>query len=261
MATGVGWQRADLVTVIGHRLTEPDRQDLGSTASPHRLVELMAATGVLAPATMMRALWAEGVGDETAASLVPAGAVLGASTSELREAGCSAREILAAAPREELRRLDTRESTWAQAGPALLDAGFTISDAVTELAVNAPNAVAFAASVTAIVTDPVDAFALSLPKATAADLITLSERFELPPIETAHALSAACADVDTTVAVLLGRCDGDIAAVTEIAASVLSVGQITVERALGRDGVVDVEPVLADFDKYRDVDELAIVDL
>lgn len=245
-SSGVGWNRADLVTVIGHRLSEVDRSDLAKTASPQRLVELMAATGVVAPETMMRVLWVEGVGADTAASLVPAlgigraaavrllheewgvdrlaaGASIGATPAELREAGCTAREMLAAAPREELRRLDTRESTWMLAGPALLDAGYGVADAVSELARHAPSASTFAAAVTAIVEDPVDAIVLALPSATVADLAALTERLGLSPAGTAQALAATSADLGTAVAVLTNRCDGDLSAATELASEIAAI--------------------------------------
>ena len=282
MATSAaGWQRPDLVQVIGHRLTSADRDEVAVTRSPERLVELMAATGVLTPPTMMRVLWAEGVGADTAASVVPAlgvdraaavrmlhdewgvdrlraGAALGASTDELREAGCTAREMLAAAPREELRRLDSRESTWAQAGAALLDAGYALSAAVDELATNSPSPSTFAAAVHAIIPDPVEAFALALAKAALPDLASLSECYGLSPQETAHALAAACADTETAVAVLNARCEGDIDIVTDLAVSVLAIDSDTVRVALTPAGP---SPAVVDLAAYRADDDLAIVDL
>jgi len=282
MATSAtGWRRDDLVKVIGHRLTNVDQDDLAATASPERLVELMAATGALTPPTMMRVLWAEGVGADTAASLVPAvgieraaairmlhdewgvdrlraGAALGASTDELRDAGCSAREMLAAAPREELRRLDTRESTWVKAGAALLDAGYTLPATVDELAANAPSPSTFAAAVHAIIDDPVEAFALAVAKAALPDLASLSERYGLSPQETAHALAAACADTDTAVAVLHARCDGDLDVVSDLAVNVLAIDAETIRATLEP---AAPSPVVIYLAAYRSGDDLAIVDL
>src|SRR4051794_41684665 len=102
----------------------------------------MVGAGVLAPATMLAVLHAEGVEIATAIALVPAlgmavpdairilhdhwgadrldvAAQLDATADELREAGCTPAELLAAAPREALRRLDERESTWTRVGPTL----------------------------------------------------------------------------------------------------------------------------------------------
>ena len=284
-SNAAGWQRSELVAVVGHRLAETERKELSTTSSPQRLVELMAATGVVLPPTMMRVLWAEGVGAETAASLVPAlgigradairllhdewgverlraGEALGASTEDLRAAGCTATEMLAAAPREELRRLDLRESTWTLAGPALLDAGFTKAEAVNELARHAPNSATFAAAVTALVPDPVDGFSLALPRAALPDLAALSERYGLSPVDTATVLSSACADVDTAVAVVSARCDGDITAVLEICATVLAIGADDVERVIdGHSVSVALSSDVVDLAAYRVVDDLAIVDL
>jgi hypothetical protein len=279
--SATGWRRDDLVQLIGHRLTNSDRDELSRTRSPERLVELMAAVGVLTPPTMMRVLWAEGVGADTAASVVPAlgidrtsavrmlhdewgvdrlraGAALGASTDELRDAGCSAREMLVAAPREELRRLDTRESTWVQAGAALLDAGYERQAAVDELAMNAPSPSTFAAAVQAIIPDPVEGLALALANAALPDLASLSERYGLSPQETAHALAAACADTETAVAVLDARCEGDIDVVTQLAVSVLAIDTDTVRAALDP---ATPSSVVVDLAAYRADDDLAIVDL
>ena len=66
------WDRHVLVAAVGHRLTEADRRQLVETDEPSRLVEVMSAAGVLAPATMLRVLHAEGVEAAVAAGLVPA---------------------------------------------------------------------------------------------------------------------------------------------------------------------------------------------
>jgi hypothetical protein len=55
---------------------------------------------------------------------------LNATVEELRAAGCSPTEVLAAAQRKTLRSLGVRESTWIHVGPALLEAGYTTAEAV-----------------------------------------------------------------------------------------------------------------------------------
>src|SRR5262249_4324147 len=128
------WDRRVLDGAVGHRLAEADRRRLGDTRDPGVLVEVMTAAGVLAPATMLPVLHAAGVSADVAAGLVPAigmpvaaairtlhqdwgadrldvAAQLGATVEELRAAGCTPVELLAAAPREMLRGLDCREST------------------------------------------------------------------------------------------------------------------------------------------------------
>lgn len=112
---GDGWRRADLVSIIGHRLTDEHRDEVASTKDPVRLTELMRNAGVLAPSTMLHVLAAERVELDAVLPLVPTigvpivdavrlvsvewaaerlsvGRSLGASADELRAAGCSAVE-------------------------------------------------------------------------------------------------------------------------------------------------------------------------
>jgi hypothetical protein len=240
LATNGPWDRQHLVTAIGHRLTDTDRADLATTEDPARIVELMRNVGVLGPATMMHVLHAEGIGATTVVGLVPAlglpipqairmlhgewgtdrldsGLALGATVEELRAAGCSAAEMLAVAPREELRRLDTREHTWTLVGPTLLEAGYTPAEAVDHLAAHAPTPVTFAAGVTAIIDDPTTAFTYASRRASPDDLAALADRYELAPNDTARVMSAAGYRALDTVDVLTVMCPDNEQAVIEIA--------------------------------------------
>ena len=232
------WGRDAMVAVVGHRLSEADRAELALTTKPDRLVELMRDVGVLAPTTMLRVLRAEQVPLDTVVDLVPALGVavpdairrihldwrverpeiavrLGATSDEMRAAGCSPTEILAVAPREELRRLDTREQTWMLVGPSLVEAGYSVAEAVGHLVAHAPTPETFAAGVSAIVDRPVEAFALAVT-APVDDLVSLSERYELSPAEAAATMAAAGVDAHTTRDVLTVRCDGDLDAAQEV---------------------------------------------
>jgi hypothetical protein len=234
-----GWDRSRLVEIVGHRITDTDRADLTSTTDADRLVGLMRSTGVLAPETMMRVLHAEQVDTTTVIDCVPAlgirvpdamrmlhdewqvdrldaGAALGATVEELRAAGCTAVEMLAAAPREELRQLDTREHTWELVAPTLLEAGYTPSQAVAHLAAHAPTPATFAAGVTTIVDDPIAAFVYSRAHAGVDDLAALSERFDLTPAETAKTLRNAALPVDQAAAVIDARCSDEPTAAAAI---------------------------------------------
>jgi hypothetical protein len=156
------WDREILTVALGHRLTEADRGDLATSPDPVRLAETMAATDVLAPETILRVLRAEGVDGPAAVGLVPAlgvpvadaiqmlhdewgldrlqvAAALDATVDELRAAGCTPVELLAAAPREVLRGLDARESTWMTVGPSLLEAGYSEAQAVAHLGCQCTN--------------------------------------------------------------------------------------------------------------------------
>ncbi len=233
LATSAGpWDRTPLVQIVGHRLTDVDRGELADTREAGRLVELMRSTGVLAPETMTRVLRAEDFGAATVTALVPAlglpipdavrllhdewrvdrldvGSALGATADELRAAGCTAAEMLAAAPREELRRLDTRESTWELVGPTLLEAGYTAGEAVAHLAAHAPTPATFAVGVTSIVDEPIAAFVYARTHAGPDDLAALGERYELAPTDTARVLLHAAYPTGRAIDVMTIRCDGD----------------------------------------------------
>ena len=233
LATGDSrWDRSDLVAVIGHRLSDTDRAELASTSDPARLTELMRDAGVIAPATMLHVLKAEGI---DAANVYPLAATiglpiaeavrvihdrwdvdrltvgreLGADVHELRAAGCSAAEMLAVAPREVLRGLDQREHTWELVAPTLVEVGYTVAESVRHLAAHAPTPNTFAAGVATIVDSPVDAFGLAGNHAQVEDLVALSQRYGLDPAETASAVAAGCVPIDRAVGVIAARCESD----------------------------------------------------
>jgi hypothetical protein len=240
------WDREVLISAIGHRLTDSHRRELAGTGDLSVLVETMSAAGVLTPATMLRVLHVEGVSADVATGLVPAigmaaaeairmlhaewgadrldiAARLGATVDELREAGCTPAELLAAAPREMLRALDRRESTWVRVGPSLLEAGYSEAEAVAHLAAHAPTAETFAAGVTTIIDDPVTALAYAARRAGAEDLAVLTERYGLSPVEATAAFAAAGVPTGCAVEAVHLRCDHDIDATFELAVDVLGV--------------------------------------
>jgi hypothetical protein len=213
MATSGTWDRSQLISIVGARLSDTDRAELASTADAARLGTLMHSTGVLAPSTTLLVLHAEGHSvahavDVVSASGMPVqdairlihrewdadrlevGALLGASAEELRSAGCTPIEMLAVAPREELRRLDTRESTWDTVGPLLLEAGYSVAEAVGQLAAHAPTPETFAVGVASIVESPLDAFTFSTGRAVGDDLSALGERYGLSVDDTARIVSS-----------------------------------------------------------------------
>jgi hypothetical protein len=239
LSTDGPWERAGMVDVIGHRLTDADRAELATTDDPARLAEMMRSVGVLAPSTMAHVLHAEGVEASSVVELIPVlglpipdairmlhdewgsdrldvGIELGATVDELRAAGCSAAEMLAVAPREELRRLDTREHTWSLVGPTLLEAGYTPAEAVDHLAAHAPTPETFSAGVTTIVDDPNAAFTFARRRASAEDLAALADRFELPPTDAAQVMAAVGYRAERTFDVLNAMCPDDAAVVLDV---------------------------------------------
>jgi hypothetical protein len=252
------WDRGVLDAAVGHRLTDADRRQLADTRDPGVLVEVLAATGVLAPSTMLQVLHAEGVTADVAAGLVPAigmpvaeaismlhqdwgadrldvAAQLGWTVEELRAAGCTPVELLAAAPREMLHSLDRRESTWERVGPSLLEAGYSDTEAVAHLAAHAPTPETFAAGVTSIVEDPAVALAYAARRASGEDLAALTERYGLTPAEAAIAFAAAGVASARAVDAVHLRCDQDVDATYELALGVLGVGGDIVTAVLAGD--------------------------
>jgi hypothetical protein len=240
LAGGDGtWNRDQLVSIVGHRLTDADRVSLAETKDMRTLTRHLLDVGVLAPATILGVLHAEVASIDAVTAVVPslgmptsdairvlhrdwgvermdAGAALGATAGELRAAGCSAIEMLAAAPREELRRLDAREETWIAVAPSLIEAGYSIAQAVEHMAAHAPTPEAFAAGVTAIVESPLEAFAFAARRAGGEDLAVLSERYELSPVEAAKTMAIACVPVHNAAEAVLIRCEGDLDVTTDV---------------------------------------------
>jgi len=234
LASGGGtWNRDQLVSIVGHRLTDTDRTSLAETKDMRTLTRHLLDVGVLAPATILGVLHAEVASIDAVTAVVPSlgmptpeairllhrdwgvdrvdvGASLGATVGELRAAGCSAVEMFAAAPREELRRLDAREQTWVAVAPTLIEAGYSVAQAVEHMAAHAPTPEAFAAGVTAIVESPLEAFAFAARRAGGEDLAVLSERYELSPVEAAKTMAIACVPAHTAAEAVLVRCEGDL---------------------------------------------------
>ena len=245
MADSGALTRGDLDRMLGARLADVDRAALTSSEStPAQLVDVLGATGAVGPATIVAVLHHEGVDAGVVAGLVPAigmpvsdairelhdrwqmdrldaGQHLSATPDELRAGGCTTVEMLQAAPREVLRHLDTREHTWELAAHNLLEAGYSTAETVRQLALHAPNPETFAAGVTEIEPNPIDAFSTATREAALPDLVALSERYGLSPSETAEVLAVSCASADVVVGVVHDRCDRDEAATINACATVL----------------------------------------
>ena len=154
--------------------------------------------------------------------------------------------MLAVSPREELRRLDAREHTWMQVGPSLLEAGYSVAQAVTHLAAHAPSPDTFAAGVASIVDHPVDAFALAAKRAQPEDLVALSERYELSPTETATALADAGVPIDKAVFAIALRCGDEPDAAIQIASDHLGISSGLATAVLDGDYLAPVVPLRPD---------------
>lgn len=240
-AAGGVLDRDLLADVIGHRLDPDDRTRLADVDLPAAdLVRLLGAAGVLTSTTIVDVLVAEHVPVEQVAEVVPtiglpipdgidaltrhfdvdrisAGQLLGATMAELRAAGATPAELLAAHPREALRSLDTRPHTWELAAATLLEAGLDLPVVIRHLAEHAPTSETFAIGVTTVCDDPLAAFACSARHASGDDLAALGDAFGLAPDITAQLLADAGTHPTTALEAITIACDGDIDAVTAIA--------------------------------------------
>jgi hypothetical protein len=271
------WSRDELVTIVGHRLTDNDRASLATTTDTTRLARHLVDVGVLAPSTILSVLHAEHADVGTVLDLVPSlampvpeairmvhrdwdvdrldvGASLGATTDELRAAGCTPIEMLSAAPREELRRLDSREQTWVAVAPTLLEAGYSVAQAVEHLAAHAPTPEAFAAGVTTIIDSPLEAFTFAARRVGGGDLAVLSERYELSPIETAKMLAVACVPSHTAAQAVLLRCDGELEVAAEMCERFLGLSDTQTRALLSNELTNAIVPIGAAAD--HDLDQL-----
>jgi hypothetical protein len=230
-----------LVDVIGHRLDPADRARFTDPTLPATdLAELLSSTGAVTPPTIVTVLAHERVDAKQVATLIPtvglpitegvralselwdvdrvaAGQMLGATMLELRDAGCTPAELLAAHPREVLRSLDARPHTWELAAATLIETGMTAEAAVRQLAAHAPTPDAFAVAVFTIVEDPIAAYAYSARHAQPDDLAALGEQYGLDPDTAAQLLADAGTHPTTAIEALTIACDGDTITVEALA--------------------------------------------
>lgn len=238
-ADGGHYDRRELAALIGHRLDPADSQRV-PTAQPDELVELLGAAG-FSPATTVAVLAAEQVDPSTVAALLPtvgvpmpdairvlhdrwdlprveAAEVLGATAGDMREAGCTPVEIMAARPRDVLRSLPAEPHLWELAAGTMATAGHSTSVVARHLVAHAPTPDAFAAGL-AVVADPADGLAVAARSNAHPDqLAAASEVYGLSPADTATAL-AGITSPDALLDTLRVRCDGDIGAAAAIATS------------------------------------------
>lgn len=255
LAMSPAYTHAKLAERVGTRLDHADRAEIADNPDPVRLVHLLGAAGVT-PATVIAVLRAEDVEPGVAAAVLPIAGVppadvirslhdrwsidlvdaaeaVGATATEMRAAGCSAAQILAARPTDLLSTVPPDPHIWELCGGTLAVAGHSTQDITGYLASHAPDPDCYAAGLAAAVEDPTAALGLTLRRGMPAEaLIATSERYGLPPADTAVALADCSASSTITVHVLLARCDGDPVLTTQIARSILQLRTETIVAAL-----------------------------
>jgi hypothetical protein len=240
LATSGDYTRAELAALIGHHFDEPDRLRVDH-ASPGELVELLGAAG-LTPATTVAVLRAEQVDADTMVGLLPtvgvpmpdairvlrdrwdlpgidAATALGATAQEMRDAGCTATEIMSARPRDILRALPEDPHLWELAAGTMATAGHRPHVIAAHLVAHAPTLDAFAAGLAAGVDNPDTGLAAAARSgATGDQLAAASEGYGLSPSQAANFLVAACTTPEVVLDTLDARCDHDTDTAVTIAA-------------------------------------------
>jgi hypothetical protein len=239
-ATHGDYNRAELAALVAHRL-DPDAADRVATAAPAELVELLGAAGA-SPVTTVAILHAEGCDPTIVAEMLPvigvpmadairvlherwdlprpeAADLLDATATEMRDAGCTATEIMASRPRDILRTLPDDPHLWELAAGTMATAEHPAGTITAHLAAHAPTPEAFAAGLTTIA-DATDGLTLAAAHhAQPEQLAAASERYGLSPTETAGLLAGTTTPgrLLDTIAI---RCDHDPKATTRVAAAV-----------------------------------------
>lgn len=266
LAASPTYTRTALVERVSSRLDGPERSALASNPSPPELVELLGSAGVTS-ATTIAMLRAEQVDAVEVAPLLPslgiptakaievlearwdldrteAAELLGATATDMRDAGCTATEILAAKPREVIETLPADPHLWELAGGTLAVSGHDPSEIAGLLATQAPDPTCFAAGITSAIDDPAFGISLAVRRGMPPEAIAeTSERYGLSPVETATALGDAGASPELAVPVLFQRCDGDVGLTAQLARSTLQLRNDAVLDALAADGPLDAADI------------------
>ncbi|MGE3835578.1 MAG: hypothetical protein AB7H43_12425, partial [Acidimicrobiia bacterium] len=231
LADSGDYTRTELAGLIGHHLDEPDRLRLEHTSSPE-LVELLGTAG-LTPAATVAVLRAEHVDADTMAELLPtigvpipdgirvlrdrwdlpgvnAATALRATALEMRDAGCSVAEIMAARPRDILRALPDDPHLWELAAGTMATVGHRPHVIAAHLVAHAPTLGAFAAGLTIGIDSPDAGLATAARSgATGDQLAAASEAYGLSPAQTANSLVAVGTNPEVVLDTLDARCDHD----------------------------------------------------
>lgn len=247
LADSGDYTRTELVALIGHHLDEGDHQRLNAPA-PADLVEILGHAG-LTPAATVAVLHAEQVDADTMALLLPtigipmpdaietlrarwnltgleASTALGATAAEMRDAGCTPTEVMAARPRDILRALPDDPHLWELAAGTMAGAGHRPHVVAAHLVAHAPTLDAFAAALSVGIDDPDSGLASAARAgATGDQLAAASEAYGLTPAQAAAALHDAGVVTDVVLDTLDARCDHDTDTVTTIAGDLGITGE------------------------------------
>ena len=274
LADDASYSRQRLGELIEPKLTGADRELLPD-ADHQELARLLGAAGVTAASTVA-VLAADGCSLNTAAELLPilgvpmssairaldarwhvpmieAARLVGATGSEMREAGCSAADILALRPESILHRLPSDPHLWELATGTMATNGTDPAIVVSHLVAHAPTSEAFSAGLVAAVDDPTIGLGHAARLRTQPEhLAAASERYGLSPAETATILRDHQLPMSQALATIGFRCEFDDNAVFEAwagaaidPAPTTTVGRPTNVRTIGGTVLGTAEELLA----------------
>ncbi|HRE03343.1 MAG TPA: hypothetical protein PLV68_18755, partial [Ilumatobacteraceae bacterium] len=233
------YSRRELTALLTSRLEAADSARLPD-ATPADLIELVGAAGA-SPATTVAILHAEAADPRTVAELLPtvgvpipdairvlherwemprpeAAELLDATAAEMRTAGCTPVEIIAARPRDVLRSLPDEPHLWELAAGTMALAGHSAATIANHLVAHAPSPDAFAAALTAGIDDPTAGVAVAVRSGAQGDqLAAVTEAYGLAPAEAATLLTDHGCQANVLLDTLDIRCDHDTQAVTGLA--------------------------------------------
>lgn len=259
LAASDDYSRVELAAITEARLL-PDDHARVVNAEPAELVELLALAGVT-PATNVAVLHAEGLEASDVAPLLPsigvpiadcirvlqerwdlpiveASEALDATATEMREAGCTATEIMSSRPRDVLRSLPDDPHLWELAAGTMATAGHPDSQVVSHLVAHAPSVDAFVAGVAVLTDDAATAMVLTTAYGAQAEQVAaVSERFGLSPTETAQALTSLEVSPQMRVEVLWERCDHEADVTRDLAVAHAKLDRPTVRQCLATAGL------------------------
>jgi hypothetical protein len=244
------YSRRELTALLAARL-DPTHAARLPDASPADLIELLGAAGA-SPATTVAILHAEAIDAHTVACLLPTAGVpmpdaitvlherwelprgeaaelLGATAAEMRTAGCSPVEIIAARPRDVLRSLPDDSRLWELAAGTMATAGHSPTTIAGHLVAHAPSVDAFGAGLTTGIDDPVVGVAMAVRCGAQGDqLAAATEAYGLSPAEAAALLADHHCPQQVLLDTLDVRCDHDLDAVTTLGTQAAGIDQTTI---------------------------------
>jgi hypothetical protein len=246
-----GYSREALAPVVDGHLDPPELERLTSTDDPREMAEALGRAG-LGPRLTVEVLRVEEFPADQVAGVIPtlgittadgitalrdgwnmtradAAQALGATAAEMRDAGCSPREIMAARPRDVLRSLPEDPHLWQLAATTMSNAGHDHATVAAHLVGHAPTPAAFAAGLTSAIEDPRAGIGAAVQRQAAPEhLAAAASSYGLSPEETGNLLLDVGCAAATTLDALTSRCDGDTDGAAEVG-SHIGIGSLAIE--------------------------------